>query len=198
MTEPQFPDRGRHGQPGSPFATLGLPASAEVTDEDVRAAWRRTAAATHPDRRDGGDPPRFAAASAAYMALRTRFGRGEALAELARGGGDSHPAVISPPREAPLARQAAAGAAVARAGVPADLPRSGLPYQARGGGRLLTRALTRVRRGRPAVLTVRVLIVAAIGLGSAALVGSAPATPALITGALTWLLLTARHDLGPP
>jgi hypothetical protein len=25
--------------------------------------------------------------------------------------------------------------------------------------------------------------------------GSQPATPALITGAVTWLLLTARHDL---
>jgi hypothetical protein len=25
-----------------------------------------------------------------------------------------------------------------------------------------------------------------------------PATPALITGVLTWLLLTARHDLAPP
>jgi hypothetical protein len=47
------------------------------------------------------------------------------------------------------------------------------------------------------VLAVRVLVVTAVGLGSAALVGPAPATPALITGALTWLLLTARHDLGP-
>ena len=37
-----------HG--GGPFELLGLPASAGVTDEDVRAAWRRIAAATHPDR----------------------------------------------------------------------------------------------------------------------------------------------------
>jgi hypothetical protein len=28
--------------------------------------------------------------------------------------------------------------------------------------------------------------------------GARPATPALITGALTWLVLTARHDLAPP
>ncbi len=206
MTAPQSADHGGHRRPGSPFSVLGLPASAEVTDEDVRAAWRRTAAATHPDRRDGGDPLRFAEASAAYTALRTRFGRGEALAELAHGGRDSHPAVVSPPGEAPLARQAAPGAPLARAGAPADLPRPGPwprlwprpgpPYQVAWAG-LLAGALTRVRRGRPAVLTVRVLIVAAVGLGSAALVGSAPATPALITGALTWLLLTARHDLGP-
>jgi hypothetical protein len=28
--------------------------------------------------------------------------------------------------------------------------------------------------------------------------GWTPATPALIAGVLTWLLLTARHDLAPP
>ncbi len=55
-----------------------------------------------------------------------------------------------------------------------------------------------MRNGRPAVLTARLVIVAAVGAGSAALVGSAPATPALITGAVTWLLLTARNDLAPP
>jgi hypothetical protein len=42
------------------------------------------------------------------------------------------------------------------------------------------------------------MIVAAVGAGSAALVGWAPATPALITGAVTWLLLTSRNDLAPP
>ena len=48
----------------------------------MRAAWRRIAAATHPDRDDGGDPARFGAAAAAYETLRTSFGRGEALADL--------------------------------------------------------------------------------------------------------------------
>ena len=65
-----------------PFAELGLPAHAELTDDDVRAAWRRIAAATHPDREDGGDPARFGAAAAAYVLLKTPFGRGEALADL--------------------------------------------------------------------------------------------------------------------
>jgi hypothetical protein len=189
MTAPGQPARHahqhRHGPHGGPFAALGLPASAGVTDEDVRAAWRRIAAATHPDRRDGGDPPRFAAASAAYTALRTSFGRGEALADLARGDGRARPAVISPPRDAPLARQA-----VPAAGAPPAHP--GAPWSG-----LLARAVTRVRGGRPAVLAIRLLIVVAAGLGSAALVGPAPATPALVTGALTWLVLTARHDLGP-
>ncbi len=68
-----------------PFADLGLPALADLTDDDVRAAWRRIAAATHPDREDGGDPVRFGAAAAAYAVLRTPYGRGEALADL--GGG---------------------------------------------------------------------------------------------------------------
>jgi curved DNA-binding protein CbpA len=69
-----------------PFALLGLPPRAGLTDDDVRAAWRRIAAATHPDREDGGDPARFGAAAAAYVLLRTSFGRGEALADLADGG----------------------------------------------------------------------------------------------------------------
>ncbi len=65
-----------------PFALLGLPARAGLSDDDVRAAWRRIAAATHPDREDGGDPARFGAAAAAYVTLRTSDGRGEALADL--------------------------------------------------------------------------------------------------------------------
>jgi curved DNA-binding protein CbpA len=69
-----------------PFAALGLPARAGLSDEDVRAAWRRIAAATHPDRDDGGDPAAFGAAAAAYDTLRTSFGRGEALADLGRAG----------------------------------------------------------------------------------------------------------------
>jgi curved DNA-binding protein CbpA len=69
-----------------PFWALGLPARADLSDEDVRAAWRRIAAATHPDLEDGGDPGRFGAAAAAYDTLRTSFGRGEALADLGLAG----------------------------------------------------------------------------------------------------------------
>jgi curved DNA-binding protein CbpA len=65
-----------------PFRALGLEPRADLTDDEVHAAWRRTATATHPDREDGGDPERFAEAAAAYTALRTRFGRGEVLADL--------------------------------------------------------------------------------------------------------------------
>ena len=67
-----------------PFTVLGLRADDDLTDDDVRIAWRRIAAATHPDRADGGDPDRFALAAAAYTELRTVFGRNEARAELTR------------------------------------------------------------------------------------------------------------------
>jgi hypothetical protein len=67
----------------NPFAALHLPASPGLTDEQVRAAWRMIAAATHPDRADGGNPPAYAAAAAAYEQLRTGWGRSEALADLA-------------------------------------------------------------------------------------------------------------------
>jgi hypothetical protein len=149
-----------------PFLALGLQAGPGLTDDDIRAAWRRVAAATHPDRADGGDPERFAAAAAAYTALRTRFGRGEALADLR--------AASAAPAGRRAARRRAAPAGTA--------------------GRLAFR----LRHGRPGRLALRVL--AAAGASTAAVIaaGPQPATPALITGAVTWLALTARHDLAPP
>jgi curved DNA-binding protein CbpA len=79
---------GRHSRPArarDPFAALGLAARPDLSDDDVRAAWRRIAAATHPDRGDGGDPARYGAAAAAYAVLRTGYGRGEAFADLEYG-----------------------------------------------------------------------------------------------------------------
>jgi curved DNA-binding protein CbpA len=150
-----------------PFAVLGLPARPETGDDEVRAAWRRIAAATHPDRADGGDPARFAAAAAAYTTLRTRSGRGEALADLA-----------------------------------ARRPRAGAPSPGAAGWRRpllrLARLPGRVRRGRPARLALRLAVVAAASAAAFAVAGWTPATPGLIAGSLTWLLLTARHDLAPP
>src|SRR5215469_4756512 len=146
-----------------PFAALELPAVPGLTDDEVRSAWRRIASATHPDRADGGDPGRFAAAAAAYTALRTQFGRAEALAELAR---------AAPVRSAPV-----------RPGP---------------GGAVAGRWWSRVRRGRPVRLTLRAVAAAAASLGCVLAAGPRPATPALITGILTWLVLTARHDLAPP
>src|SRR5215472_12853833 len=75
----------------NPFRALGLPERPDLTDEQVRAAWRNIAAATHPDRPDGGDLARYTAASAAYAELRSPWGRSEAYADLA-GQADGEPA----------------------------------------------------------------------------------------------------------
>jgi hypothetical protein len=128
-----------------PFRTLGLRPDPALTDDDVRAAWRRLAAATHPDRADGGDPAAFAAAAAAYSDLRTPF---------------------------------------------AQAARPGLRTS-----RLAWRWAARIRYGRPGRLALRISTAAAFSALVILVAGSRPATPALIVGALTWLIRTARHDL---
>jgi hypothetical protein len=190
------------------FSALGLPARADLTDDDVRAAWRRLAAATHPDRADGGDPARFAAAAAAYTMLRTRSGRGEALADLAEGArwrgarGAGAGDAGRPARRVPAGFHSPAARGTARPG-PAPTAthsptgqrgqRAAWPHGLAGAG-----LLRRVRSGRPARLVLRVLIAVAIGAVALAVAGLRPATPALWAGAATWLLLTAGHDLAPP
>ena len=75
----------------NPFDALGLPARPDLTDEQVRAAWRKIAVPTHPDRRDGGDVARYTAATAAYAVLRTPWGRSEAFADLGLAADDTAP-----------------------------------------------------------------------------------------------------------
>jgi hypothetical protein len=58
--------------------------------------------------------------------------------------------------------------------------------------------LPRVWQGRPARLAARIAVAAAVCAGAALAAGAEPATFAVVTGALTWLALTARHDLAPP
>lgn len=170
-----------------PFVLLGLPASPDLSDDDVRAAWRRLAAATHPDRADGGDPARFAAAAAAYTVLRTRSGRGEALADLT--------APTPPPRPAPQRGHPAPTIPPLRPAAPGHPASMGVGGQP---GRWADRLTARIRYGRPARLLLRVAIAVAVSAGVAVAAGFQPATPALIVGAATWLLLTGRHDLAPP
>jgi len=150
----------------NPFDALGVPASPELTDDDVRSAWRRIAAATHPDREDGGDPAAFAAAAAAYTLLRTPAGRDEALADV------SEPAIGRVP------------------GGPVP-GKSSLPSAAATIG-------WRIRHGRPARLAVRLLVATAAAAIAIAIAGWQPASIAVLTGALTWLLRTGRPDLAAP
>ena len=154
-----------------PFAALGLAADPDLTDDEVRVAWRRVAAATHPDRGDGGDPAAFAMAANAYSDLRTRFGRNEALADLAARTG----------RE----RRRARWAGRMRPGQPGRVqPRSMWP--GRWAGRM-----------RPGRLALRVVAAAGVSVLVLVIAGWQPATPALMVGALTWLVRSARHDLNP-
>jgi hypothetical protein len=185
----------------APFRALGLPARADLSDEDVRAAWRRVAAATHPDRDDGGDAGRFGAAAAAYDTLRTSFGRGEALADLgptssaaraARHGAHrfAHPLVprfayramhSAMPRFAYRAMHPAMPRFVNRAMQPAarHARRAGAP-DARAGDRAWRR------------LALRVAAAGCVTTAAVLAVGWTPATVGVLTGALTWVTVTAR------
>lgn len=150
---------------GDPFRAIGLEPRSELGDDDIRAAWRRIAAATHPDRADGGDPAAFARAAAAYAALRSPAGRGEALADLLAPGGT-----------------------VSRAG----------GGRARSAGSRLRSLPGRVRRGRPGILVLRVLLAAAAGATAVAAAGWQPASLAVLAGLATWVAATAGSDLAPP
>jgi hypothetical protein len=185
-----------------PFAALGLPARPDLTDDDIRAAWRRIAAATHPDRADGGDPARFAAAAAAYTELRTRYGRGEAYADLTTGNRRRQAPVPRPetlprPATAPHRESPADRVTAPHRESPAH-PETDPHREPAARRQTIAGLATRVRRGRPALLALRIAIAAAITAAAFAVVGAQPAAGGLAAGALTWLLLTARRDLAPP
>ena len=133
-----------------PVRVLGLPARRDLTDEQVDAAWRAIAAATHPDRADGGDLARYTAASAAYAELRTPWGRSEAYADLVQ-------QAWAPVRRPGRGRQP--HRAAARHPVqPRDRP-------AAAASRSRSWEFpARVRRGRPLRLLLRAVIAAALSL----------------------------------
>jgi hypothetical protein len=159
----------------NPFAALGLPERPDLTDEQVHAAWRKIAAATHPDRPDGGDLARYTAASAAYAELSTGWGRSEAYADLAErvGGPVTSPIpVISAGDDRP---------------VPPWQPLLALVYLP-----------ARIRRGRPLRLAIRAVIAAILSLVVLQLIPGTPAAPADVLALALWFVLTGRKDLAPP
>ena len=155
----------------NPFTVLGLPTDPDVSDEQVRAAWRAIAAATHPDRPDGGNVTRYTAAANAYAQLRTAWGRKRGLRRP-----DRRPAR---PRS----------------------PRTGHGYEANS-----VRACwgwpccSRPASGTdgPATLLFRALLTALLSLAVVNLLPGQPSGPAVVTGLVTWFVLTARGDLAPP
>ena len=172
----------------NPFAVLGLPERPDLDDETVRAAWRAIAAATHPDRADGGDLARYTQATAAYAELRTPWGRSEAyadLAEQARREG-RYDDGAGPGTEPLPAIPAVAGQAVLR------------PFSP---WRLLFAVVwlpSRIGRGRPLRLLIRAAIAAVLSLAVLVLIPGQPAAPADVAVLITWFVLTGRKDLAPP
>jgi len=169
----------------NPFDALGLPARPDLSDEQVRAAWRKIAAATHPDRRDGGDVARYTAATAAYAVLRTPWGRSEAFADLRATFDDTSP-LPAVPRPALDGEGPPASTGEGRSAGPTDLLAAMLQLPAR------------IRHGRPLRLVIRALAAALLSLAVLQLIPGQPAAPALVTGLITWFLLTGRSDLAPP
>jgi curved DNA-binding protein CbpA len=171
----------------NPFAVLGLPERPDLDDETVRAAWRAIAAATHPDRADGGDLARYTQASAAYAELRTPWSRSEAYADLAQqawreGRYDDY--TLDPDGTEPLP---AIPAAPLR-------PRPLSPLEL-----LLAVAWipSRIRRGRPLRLLTRAALAAGLSLVVLALIPGQPAAQADVAALITWFVLTGRKDLAP-
>ena len=130
-------------QPRTRSPRSGLPARPDLSDEQVRAAWRAIATATHPDRADGGDPAR----------VRRRVGRlRHAAHPVGTVGGIRRPDRHSPGPAPPAGRPAA------RSGAPASSP-----------WRAMALVPARVRHGRPARLAARVVAAAALTFVVAAL-----------------------------
>jgi hypothetical protein len=156
----------------NPFDALGLPADPALTDEQVHAAWRQIAAATHPDRPDGGDLARYTQASAAYAALNSPWGRSEAYADLIEGhpGEDTTPlpVITFTPDQPP----------------PGIRPLRLLPY--------------RIIHGRLLRMLTRAAIAALLCLLVLYLIPGTAAAPADIAGLIVGFAVTARSDLAPP
>jgi hypothetical protein len=170
----------------NPFEILGLPARRDLTNEQVDAAWRAIATATHPDRPDGGDLARYTQASAAFAELRTPWSRSEAYADLVEqawaqghdGLDDDGQPYTEPLPPIPFGPET---------GVPRGDPVA-----------VLVQLPTRIRRGRPLRLAIRAIIAAVLSLVVLQLIPGSPAAPADVLGLVLWFVLTGRRDLAPP
>jgi hypothetical protein len=176
----------------NPFAALGLPERPDLDDETVRAAWRAIAAATHPDRADGGDLARYTQATAAFAELGTPWSRSEAYADLVEqawreGRYDDYG--VDPDGTEPGPEPLPAGPAAPlrlRLLSPLELLLA------------LASIPSRVRRGRPLRLLIRGALAAGLSLAVLALIPGQPAAPADVAILITWFALTGRKDLAPP
>jgi hypothetical protein len=169
----------------NPFDALGLPVRRDLTDAQVREAWRAIAAATHPDRPDGGDLARYTQASAAYAELRTPWSRSEAHADLVeQAWAHGHDGLDDDgePYTEPLPP------------VPPGLETDRPPPSFRA----LLLLPERIWHGHPLRLALRALAATALALVVLALIPGNAAAPADVLGLGLWFVLAARSDLAPP
>ena len=165
----------------NPFEALGLPARPDLDDEQVRAAWRAIAAATHPDRADGGDLARYTAASAAYAELRTPW---SPVGGLRRPGRPRHPGGAGSGYLADPGHPRPRGARLRRRRGSRCWRCCGSRSGSRGAGRCTWPSAAIAA----AVLSLLVL----------QLIPGSPAAPADVLGFVLWFVLSGRSDLAPP
>ena len=156
----------------NPFEALGLPTRPDLDDEQVHTAWRAIAAATHPDRPDGGDPAWYAQASAAYAQLNSSVGPQRGVRRHDRRPARRHhpPARLRSPARPPP------GPPTGRCGC----------------------SPSRIIHGRPLRLLIRAAATALLALAVLALIPGQPAAPADVAGLIWFFALTARSDLAAP
>jgi len=174
----------------NPFAILGLPERPDLDDQTVRAAWLQIAAATHPDRPDGGDLARYTQASAAYHELQTPWGRSEAYADLrdqawASGLRDAYPDYFPGPGP-----------------VTGDTPEIVIipppPFWFAHPLAALAQFPGRILHGRPLRMLIRAAAAAGLSLGVLALIPGTPSAAADVALLIAAFVVTARSDLAPP
>jgi hypothetical protein len=175
----------------NPFTVLGLPERPDLDDDTVDAAWLAIAAATHPDRPDGGDLARYTQATAAHAALACPWGRSEAYADLveaawAEGRCDDYPDQYPPGYDPDDHPWPPAG----RWQLPPPL------WLADPKGMLLNLPW-RFRHGHQAGLAVIAAIIAGVCLGALAVFPHLP-VPAVVAVGIVWFVLSGREALAPP
>jgi len=186
----------------NPFEALGLPVQRNLTDEQVRRAWRTIAAATHPDRRDGGDIARYTAASAAYGMLRTPWGRSEAYADVTEAAERTAPQPIVAGDYADGYRGPVAGEALAATGPGLRAFRRAHPGDVTVLGWFLLdlawQLPARIWHGRWPRLLLRAVVAVVWSVVVLIALPGQPATVCCVVSAVAWFFLTGRGDLAPP
>lgn len=178
-----------------PFTVLGLPPWPDLDDQTVKEAWAAIAAQTDPDRPDGGDPARYAQATAAYHELSCPWGRSEAFADLleaawAEGRYDAYPGCYPPGCEPVDDEEDDPGPPAS----PWQLPPPLWLYDPKG---MLLGMPWRIRHADFPSLIFGAAFITGLAFAALALFPHLP-VPAVIAVGLFTFIAAGREDLAPP